>query len=221
MIIVIYFLYITPIIYNVNIKRIHGVTEMKVSKAEAAQTKERITEVASRLFREFGLEGIGVAELMKAAGLTHGGFYRHFASKEELMASACARGLEGSLNAAHRVVEHHPKQALSAMASAYLSAAHRDAPGEGCVLAALGAEAAHHGALVRAAITEGVRPMITLLMQLLPSDMSEDTRCQRAITIYSSMIGALVLARAVDDVALSDMVLTSVLASISHADLYS
>lgn len=192
---------------------------MKVSKAEAAQTKERITEVASRLFRELGLGGVGVAELMKAAGLTHGGFYRHFASKEELIATACARGLEGSLHAAHRVIEHHPNDALSAMASAYLSAAHRDAPGEGCVLAALGAEAAHHGALVRAAMTEGVRPMITLLMQLLPSEMSEDDKRQRAITIYSSMIGALVLARAVDDTALSDKILTSVLASISHVDL--
>src|SRR6266704_6716657 len=136
---------------------------MRVSRIEAAQNRERIIEVAARLFRERGFDGIGVADLMKSAGLTHGGFYGHFASKEDLMAQACARALEGSLEVLHQVAEHGGRNALSAIASAYLSPAHRDRPGEGCALAALGAEAVRHGAPVRGAFTHGLRALIDKL----------------------------------------------------------
>jgi len=90
---------------------------MRVSRVEAAQNRERIIEVAARLFRERGFDGIGVADLMKSAGLTHGGFYGHFASKEDLMAQACARALEGSLATLHQVAERGGENALSAIAS--------------------------------------------------------------------------------------------------------
>lgn len=190
---------------------------MKVSRAEAAQNRERIIEVAAKLFRERGFDGIGVAELMKSAGLTHGGFYGHFASKEDLMAQACARALEGSLDALHQVAEPNGEHALSAIASAYLSPAHRDRPGEGCVLAALGAEAARHGSPLRTAFTQGVRSMVGALSQLL-TGQSERTKRQRALAAYASMVGALVLARAVDDAELSEEVLQSVLASITHTE---
>ena len=133
---------------------------MRVSRAEAAQNRERIIEVAAKLFRERGFDGIGVADLMKSAGLTHGGFYGHFASKEDLMAQACARALEGSLATLQQAAERGGENALSAVASAYLSPAHRDRPGEGCVLAALGAEAARHGSPVRSAFTQGVRSAV-------------------------------------------------------------
>src|SRR5439155_17097688 len=159
--------YITPIIYNVNMKLMSEVRKMKVSRVEAAQTRERIIEIAGRLFRERGFDGIGVAELFKFAGQTHGGFYRHFASKEDLMAQACARVLEGSLDVAHQVAERSGGNALFAIASAYLSTAHRDLPGEGCVLAALGAEAARHGSPLRGAFTQGVRSMADMLTRLL------------------------------------------------------
>ena len=190
---------------------------MKVSRAEAAQNRERIIEVAARLFRERGFDGIGVAELMNFAGLTHGGFYGHFASKEDLMAQACARALEGSLDALHQVAERGGGNALSAVASAYLSPAHRDRPGEGCALAALGAEAARHGSPVRGAFTQGVRSLVDRLTRLLPGK-SKRAKRERALAIFASMVGALVLARAVDDAELSEEVLQSVLASIAHTD---
>lgn len=190
---------------------------MKVSRAEAAQNRERIIEVAARLFRERGFDGIGVAELMKSAGLTHGGFYGHFASKEDLMARACARALEGSLDALHQAGKRGGGNALSAVASAYLSPAHRDRPGEGCALAALGAEAARHGSPVRGAFTQGVRSLVDMLTRLLPGK-SKRAKRERALAIFASMVGALVLARAVDDAELSEEVLQSVLASIAHTD---
>jgi TetR/AcrR family transcriptional repressor of nem operon len=191
---------------------------MRVSRLEAAQNRERIIEVAAKLFRERGFDGIGVADLMKAAGLTHGGFYGHFASKEDLMAQACARAQEGSLATLHRIAERGGKNRLSAVASAYLSPAHRDQPGEGCVLATLGAEVARHGSPVRSAFTRGVRSALEMLTRLSPGK-SERARRNRALATYASMIGALVLARAVDDPELSEEVLQSVLASIAHADV--
>lgn len=187
---------------------------MKVSRVEAAQNRERIIEVAAKLFRERGFDGIGVAELMKSAGLTHGGFYGHFASKEDLMAQACARAVEGTLDAMHQVAESGRANALSTIASAYLSAEHRDRTGEGCALAALGAEAARHGSPLRGAFTKGVRSMVDLLTQLL-AGKSKRARRERALTIYASMVGALVLSRAVDDAELSEEVLQSVLASMT------
>lgn len=190
---------------------------MRVSRAEAAQSRERIIEVAARLFRERGFDGIGVAELMKSAELTHGGFYRHFASKEDLMAQACARALEGSLDTLQQLAEQGGGNALSAVASAYLSPAHRDRPGDGCALAALGAEAARHGSPVRGAFTQGVRSAVDLLTRLVQGKTRHAKR-EQALAIYASMVGALVLARAVDDAELSEEVLQSVLASIAHTD---
>lgn len=190
---------------------------MKVSRAEAAQNRERVIEVAAKLFRERGFDGIGVAELMKAAGLTHGGFYGNFASKEDLMAQACTRALEGSLDAMRRLEVRDGENALSTFAAAYLSPAHRDGPGDGCALAALGAEAGRHGAPVRAAFTEGVRSLVDILTRLVPG-RSKQAKREKALAMYASMVGALVLARAVDDAELSEELLQSVLATIPHAD---
>ena len=190
---------------------------MRVSREEAAKSRERIIEVAAKMFRERGFDGIGVADLMKSAGLTHGGFYGHFASKEDLMAQACSRAMEGSQDTLHQLAERGGGNALSAVASAYLSPRHRDRPGEGCVLAALGAEAARHGSPVRGAFTRGVRSAIEMLARLVQGK-SKRAKRERALAIYASMVGALVLARAVDDPALSEEVLQSVLASIARID---
>lgn len=133
------------------------------------------------------------------------------------MAQACARALEDSLEALHQVAERGDENALSAVASAYLSPAHRDRPGEGCVLAALGAEAARQGSPVRSAFTRGVRSALDMLTRLMPGKSKRITR-ERALATYASMIGALVLARAVDDPELSEEVLQSVLAAIAHTD---
>ncbi len=187
---------------------------MRVSRAEAAKNRKRIIEVAARMFRERGFDGIGVADLMKSVGLTHGGFYGHFASKEELMAQACARAAEGSLEVLNQVAKRGGEDALSAVVSAYLSLDHRDRPGKGCVMAALGAEAARHGSPVRGAFTQGVRSLIDMLTRLVPGK-SKRAKRERAMAIYASMVGAIVLARAVDDPELSEEVLRSILGSIA------
>lgn len=190
---------------------------MKVSRAEAAQNRERIIDTAAKLFRERGFDGIGVADLMKSAGLTHGGFYGNFASKEDLMAQACTRALEGSVDAMRQLVERDGENALPEIAAAYLTPLHRDRPGEGCALAALGAEAARHGSPIRAAFTQGVRSVVDMLTQLVPGKAKRAKR-EKALAIYASMVGALVLARAVDDAELSEEILQSALASIIRID---
>lgn len=190
---------------------------MKVSRAEAAQNRERIIDTAAKLFRERGFDGIGVADLMKSAGMTHGGFYGHFASKEDLMAQACARALEGGLDAFQQMASHDRKSALAAIASSYLSPEHRDQPGAGCVLAALGADAARHGAPVRATFTQAIRSAVELLTDLV-AGRARHVKRQRALAIYASMVGAVVLARAVDDEELSTEILKSVLESIVPTD---
>jgi TetR/AcrR family transcriptional repressor of nem operon len=189
---------------------------MRVSRVEAEWNRERIIKVAAKLFRERGFDGIGVVELMKSAGLTHGGFYGHFASKEDLMVKACTRAIEDSLEAMHQAAGRAgDEDGLFAIASAYLSPSHRDRPGEGCALAALGAEAARHDAPLRGAFTRGVCSIVDALTQLL-TGKSERTKRERALAIFASMVGGLVLARAVDNTELSEEVLQSVLALITH-----
>src|SRR5206468_10994831 len=113
---------------------------MKVSREQAAQNRERIVETAAQLFRERGFEGIGVADLMKEAGLTHGGFYGHFSSKDDLIAEASARALTRSLALLSNLPERASGDPLTTIAGAYLTSKHRDDPGTGCLLAALGSD---------------------------------------------------------------------------------
>jgi TetR/AcrR family transcriptional repressor of nem operon len=185
---------------------------MKVSREQAAQNRERILDAAAQLFRERGFDGIGVVDLMKTVGLTHGGFYGHFSSKEDLMAQACSRALERSHETWNRHVVRSPDNPLLPIARAYLSGRHRDEPGRGCLVAALGSDAGRQGSRVRHAVTEGLRSSLDLLTRLV-SGNTEQKRRQRAIATYASWVGALILARAVDDRALSREILDAVLAS--------
>ena len=186
---------------------------MKVSREQAAQNRERIVETAAQLFRERGFDGIGVADLMKAAGLTHGGFYGHFSSKEDLIAEASARALMGSLALFVKVAERAPRDPLSAVADAYLTSRHRDQPGEGCVLAALGPEVSRQGPAVRRTVTDHVRAAVDLLATLVPG-RSKAARRQKAISTYATLVGTMVMARAVDDRALSQEILDAGVASV-------
>ncbi|APW40305.1 TetR family transcriptional regulator [Rhodoferax koreense] len=186
---------------------------MKVSKEQMAENRERILDTAAKLFRERGFDGIGVADLMKAAGFTHGGFYGHFASKEDLMAQSSARALANGLAYWENLAEQVKDEPLAALQARYLSTKHRDHPGAGCLMAALGAETARQGAPVRQAVTEGVRSMAGLLARLMPG-RSKAVRQQKALAAYASMVGALVLARAVDDPALSEEILQATAASL-------
>jgi TetR/AcrR family transcriptional repressor of nem operon len=186
---------------------------MKVTREQAAQNRERIVETAARLFREKGFGGIGVADLMKAAGLTHGGFYGHFDSKEALLGEAVGRALDGAGDGWQALMAAHADDALGAVARSYLSPAHRDNPGPGCAIAALGADIFRAGPAVRAVVDERTRAQLDVLAGVAPGATDVEKRRQ-AIGTYAAMIGGLVLARAVSDPALSDEILETVIASL-------
>jgi TetR/AcrR family transcriptional repressor of nem operon len=186
---------------------------MKVTREQAARNRERILDAAAQLFRERGFDGIGVADLMKEAGLTHGGFYGHFSSKDDLIAQASAHELTRSLAHWSQVGERASGDRLSAIAAAYLTSTHRDNPGAGCVLAALGPDVARQGPAVRRAVTGYVRSVVDLLVKLVPGT-SKAARRQKAISAYATVVGAMVLARAVDDRALSQEILDAGRASV-------
>jgi Transcriptional regulator len=187
---------------------------MKVSREQAASNRNRIVDAAAQLFRERGYEGIGVADLMKEAGLTHGGFYGHFASKEDLIAEASIRALTQSLAGWDKLAERSPEDPLAAIAETYLSRNHRDDPGAGCLLAALGPEVSRRGPAVRRAVTDYVRSACDVLTKMVPGK-SKAARRQKVIATYATLVGAMVLARAVDDRALSQEILDAGLASVS------
>lgn len=170
---------------------------MKVSREQMAEHRVRILEAASRLFREKGFEAVTVAEVMKAAGLTHGGFYGHFASKDDLVAQALAYALKESLG----------KTAdPCAFIDDYLSPKHRDNPSKGCPTAGLAAETRHESPAAQAAMTAGLRQQIDGLSRALSGEGDADRR-REAIGSWAAMVGAVILARAVDDPALSDELL--------------
>ena len=189
---------------------------MKVTREQATQNRDRVLDVAGRLFRERGFDGIGVADLMKGAGLTHGGFYGQFASKEELMAEACTRSFDNSVDIWNKVAARTDGNPLAAVVKGYLSKQHRDNPGEGCVMAALGADASRQGPSLRSAVTEGTRKLLDLFTSFAPGRIKAVKR-ERAVVAYASMVGALILARAVDDEALSDEILKTVIAALPGA----
>ncbi|QBE66957.1 TetR/AcrR family transcriptional regulator [Pseudoduganella lutea] len=186
---------------------------MRVSREQAAQNRERIVDTAARLFREKGADGIGVADLMKAAGLTHGGFYGHFDSKEALLGEAASRALDGAGDHWQAMMAQQPGDALGAVVRSYLSPAHRDNPGQGCAISALGADISRAGPAVRDAVTARAQAQFALLAAASPGS-SDDERRRHAIATYAAMVGAMVLARAVSDEALSQEILAAVTATL-------
>ena len=189
---------------------------MRVSRLQAAENRERILEVATRLFRERGIDGIGLDDIMKAAGLTHGGFYGHFKSKEDLVAQACARAVSRMRQNWTNVVEQSTGDPLEALAGTYLTPKHRDGAGRGCPMAALGPEVARQSHTVRRAFTDELRPFLQYLSSVVQGS-STSRRRQKALAAYASLVGALVVSRTVDDPELSNEVLAAVAASLqSH-----
>jgi len=179
---------------------------MRYPAAETAEKHQRILDEAAKLFRERGFAGVSVSELMEATGLTHGPFYNHFASKQALM-EACIQHVSSN---ALRDLEAAPStdQGRSGYLSAYLSAGHRDSPGAGCPIAALGSECSREEGL-RAAFTAHVRSTLSKLAGHFPWKRKGSARSQ-AIHSLAAMVGAVVLARGVNDDALSDEILDEV-----------
>ena len=181
---------------------------MRYPPAETAEKHARILAEAARLFRERGFDGAGVAEIMKAAGLTHGGFYAHFDSKDALEAATVERAVAESSETLYAPASASPDPRRHFL-NAYLSPLHRDRPGKGCVTAALGSEIARHGA-ARATFTQGLRQSLSIIAGWFGTGRDEGEAERQAIRLFSAAVGALILARAVDDPALSDRILASV-----------
>ncbi len=179
---------------------------MRVSRQKAAENRERIIDVAGALFREKGFDGIGVADIMKAANLTHGGFYGHFASKDDLVAQASQRAMARAAINWEKVTADAPKNPYAALLNHYLSPRHRDDPGHGCAFAALSGDAARCGKPVREAFARGLEPLIAVVADAIPA-RSKAVRRRKAIAAVAELVGALMMARAVDDTALSDEIL--------------
>lgn len=176
---------------------------MRVSREQAAANRERIIETAAALFRANGFDGVGVADIMKAAHLTHGGFYGHFESKDDLIGQACRRSMLEAADKWERRAAKAPDRAFAALIEGYLSTRHRDDPGGGCVFAALANDVARSGKTVRGTYADGLRPLIDILTEAAPGP-DLDAKRRKAVATLAAMIGALMLARAVKDTALSD-----------------
>lgn len=171
---------------------------MKITKTQAGENRERIVDAASSLFRERGFDGVSVGDLTKAAGFTHGGFYNHFKSKEVLAAEA--------LGSAFATMAGHRERArdLPEMLTHYLSQAARKAPGKSCPAAALGGDVGRQSGELKSVFAAGVEQMIASVEARLPP--GPDHR-ERALSVVTRMVGALMLARAVPDGALADELL--------------
>jgi len=166
-------------------------------------THERIVEAAARAIRRSGYSGTGVADIMKDAGLTHGGFYAHFSSREAMLAEAADRaGAEGVAAVARIAAAAPPQQALQAMMRAYLSKEHIEGVETGCAVAALGSEMPRQAPEVRRAATRRIKEMIDLVARL-SADWGEPGAHKRALVTVATLVGALMLARAVGDPRLS------------------
>lgn len=185
------------------------------SRKEASH--ERIVEAAARAIRRSGYGGTGVADIMKDAGLTHGGFYAHFASREAMLAEAADRAGAESVATLERVAAAAPpKQALRALLRAYLSKAHVEGAETGCAVAALGSEMSRQAPEVRRAATRRIKEMIDLVARQSP-DWGQPGAHEHALVTVATMVGALLLARAVDDPRLSDALRDAALKHLAPA----
>lgn len=171
---------------------------MRVSRTQAEENRQAVINAASRLFREHGFDGIGLKDLMKSAGLTQGAFYKQFASKDDLAAQASDRAFESGIRRWSAAVEANPKDPLGAVSALFLSMGHREERGDGCPVVALGADAARQGPDVKASFEAGIRKYLEMLGAWLGESDGEDST-GKAMAVLSTMVGATVLSRAVND----------------------
>ena len=171
---------------------------MRVSRIQAAENRQTVINVASRLFRERGFDGIGLKDLMKGAGLTQGAFYKQFTSKEDLAAQASSRALESATRRWSAAAAANPKDPLGAVIAFYLSTDHREEKMDGCPVVALGSDAARQGVDVKASFETGIREYLETLGRMITEANGEQSK-RKAMAILSTMVGALTLSRVVND----------------------
>lgn len=181
---------------------------MANSKANKALNHARIVESASVRFRQHGIDGVGVADLMKGVGMTHGGFYRHFVSRDELVAEAVECAFEEGRGVLYRVAstQQPPADAFCALVDVYLSTSHRDELATSCALTTLSGDVARSGPEARGAYTKQVETYLDQISIFLANEKGEKKRAE-AIAALSLLVGSLSIARAVNDSALSDEIL--------------
>jgi TetR/AcrR family transcriptional regulator, transcriptional repressor for nem operon len=190
----------TTIMYRV--KREFSEVTVRVSREQVAENRRKILEAAGRLFRARGFEAVTVAEVMQAAGLTHGGFYGHFRSKDDLIAQTLAHAILAGDDRQRSRAEFD----LARYATGYLSPRHRDDLAGGCPTAALGADTIRQAPAARAAMTAGLRRRIELLSEAAPGASAAEKR-RVAVGSWAAMVGAVILARLSDDPQLADELL--------------
>lgn len=193
----------------------------RVSRQQKELNRERIVAAAGEGFRARGIDAVGIDELMKTAGMTHGGFYNHFASKDDLALEVLNQGFTASLGSVDEMIGAHPRSsraALNAIIDSYLSTYHRDHPEHGCASAALAADAGRHGIAAQREYRRGLQGYIAAITDLLrDSARQTDTKLdprrarEQAIALFSQLVGAQLVARAIGlaDPDLSDEVLAA------------
>ena len=180
---------------------------MRKSKQEAAATRQRIVTAAAAAFRKNGITGTGLSDLMAAAGLTHGGFYRHFDSKDQIVAEACTAAVDPLVEQlAAAASGKSPQRGLKTIVENYLTAAHRDEPADGCPLAALGSEMARADERTRAAATQAFLKLVGVIASQFGKTRPDVAR-RRALVAAATMIGALTMSRIATDSELSASIL--------------
>jgi TetR/AcrR family transcriptional repressor of nem operon len=186
---------------------------MRVSRVQAEENRQTVINVASRLFRERGFDGIGFKDLMEGAGLTQGAFYKQFASKDDLAAQASRRALEAAFRRWSAAAAANPKDPLGAVIAFNLSMEHRAERGDGCPIVALGSDAARQGVCVKASFEAGIREYLKMLGSWI-GDADGKEPGGKAVAILSTMVGAVVLSRAVNDEQLSKQFLQAAAESV-------
>jgi TetR/AcrR family transcriptional repressor of nem operon len=180
---------------------------MRYSKQHKQETHTRIVKKASVRLREKGAHGIGVADLMKDAGLTHGGFYAHFDSREALVIEAFAYAMDRSTERWRKLAAETPvEKRLATIVDSYLTPVHRDDPGHGCAIPALSAEIARESPKTRKAFAAKLEQMIGMIAEQMP-DLPRKTARKQAMASLATMMGTLVLARVAGSGELSDDIL--------------
>jgi TetR/AcrR family transcriptional regulator, transcriptional repressor for nem operon len=186
---------------------------MRVSRIRAAESRQSVINVASRLFRKHGFDGVGLRDLMEGAGLTQGAFYKQFASKDDLAAQASKRALESASLRWSAAAAANPKDPLGAVVAFYLSTEHREERMDGCPIVALGSDAARQGSDVKASFEAGIKAHLELLSRLIGETDGEEPN-GKAMAILSTMVGALILSRTVNDERLSKRFLQAAAKSV-------
>lgn len=179
---------------------------MRVSRTQAEKNRQNVIDVASRLFREHGFDGIGLKDLMASAGLTQGAFYKQFASKDDLAAQASERALESAFARWSSAAAANPQHPLGAIIAFYLSMEHSAERMDGCPVVALGSDAARQGVGVKAAFEAGIREYIDFISPMT-GEAGDNEPDSKAMAVLSTMVGAVLLSRAVNDDKLSRQIL--------------